>query len=236
MSGTSLRSFIASARSTSWSRRGRGRSRKRAAPRSMRISRRSSARSRRCGTAASCSGATRCFQAIASAPAISRPTSPAFWPGATGAFRIPPCSTASAWARCAAPTAPSCSARWASTRRMPGAFIFPRARPISTTSAAARSIFPAASRASSRRRPGSCPADYRSDADWHCISTGTAVAMIRILHVDMPGEALRAQDRRQSRRRSDRPNCRQFISSAARKIFNSAMPRFVTAFLEKQFG
>jgi hypothetical protein len=28
---------------------------------------------------------------------------------------------------------------------------------------------------------------------WHCISTGHAVAMIRILHVDMPGDALRGR-------------------------------------------
>ena len=34
--------------------------------------------------------------------AISRPISQAFWRGATGAFPTPTCSTASAWARCAA--------------------------------------------------------------------------------------------------------------------------------------
>ena len=37
------------------------------------------------------------------------------------------------------------------------------------------------------------PGDYRSDAHWHCVFTGPAVAMIRLLHVDMPGEALRAR-------------------------------------------
>src|SRR4051812_20240408 len=35
--------------------------------------------------------------------------------------------------------------------------------------------------------------EYRSEAHWHCVFTGPAVAMIRILHVDMPGEALRAR-------------------------------------------
>ena len=40
---------------------------------------------------------------------------------------------------------------------------------------------------------GLVPGDYRSDADWHCVSTGHAVAMIRILHVDMPGDALRGR-------------------------------------------
>ena len=108
-----------------------------------------------------------------------------------GLSRHRPCSTVSAWARCAAPTAPSCSARWASTRRTPGASIFPPARPISTTSGTARSTYQAASRASSRRRPALRPANIESEPDWHCIYTGPAVAMIRMLHVDMPGEALR---------------------------------------------
>ena len=40
---------------------------------------------------------------------------------------------------------------------------------------------------------GLAPSDYRSDALWHCVFTGPALAMIRILRVDMPGEALRAR-------------------------------------------
>ena len=40
---------------------------------------------------------------------------------------------------------------------------------------------------------GLVPGEYRSDADWHCVYTGPALAMIRLLHVDMPGEALRAR-------------------------------------------
>ena len=44
------------------------------------------------------------------------------------------CSTALAWARCAAPTARSCSAKWASTPPMPGGSISRPARPISTMS------------------------------------------------------------------------------------------------------
>ena len=37
------------------------------------------------------------------------------------------------------------------------------------------------------------PGEVSCDADWHCVYTGQAIAMIRILHVDMPGEALRAR-------------------------------------------
>ena len=46
---------------------------------------------------------------------------------------------------------------------------------------------------------GLVPGEYRSDPDWHCVYTGPALAMIRLLHVDMPGEALRSPDRGQSR-------------------------------------
>src|SRR5207237_10187323 len=37
---------------------------------------------------------------------------------------------------------------------------------------------------------GLTPGEYRSDAHWHCVCTGAAVAMIRLLHVDTSGEAL----------------------------------------------
>src|SRR4051812_11323871 len=40
---------------------------------------------------------------------------------------------------------------------------------------------------------GLTPADYQADADWHCVHTGPSVAMIKILRVDMKGEALRAR-------------------------------------------
>src|SRR5258707_12805482 len=40
---------------------------------------------------------------------------------------------------------------------------------------------------------GLTAAEYRSETHWHCVFTGPAVAMIRILRVDMPGEALRGR-------------------------------------------
>jgi hypothetical protein len=48
--------------------------------------------------------------------AISKPTSRASSPGATGAFPTRRCATASRWRRCARPTARFCSARWAAHR------------------------------------------------------------------------------------------------------------------------
>src|SRR5256885_11737860 len=40
---------------------------------------------------------------------------------------------------------------------------------------------------------GLVPSDYLANGHWDCIDTGASIAMIRMLHVDMPGEALRAR-------------------------------------------
>jgi len=82
---------------------------------------------------------------------------------------------------------------------------------------------------------GLAPADYRSDAHWHCIFTGPALSMIRILRVDMPGEALRARivgnlALQQSPELSDIHLVR------GRADLTSTMPRFVTAFIEAQLS
>jgi hypothetical protein len=82
---------------------------------------------------------------------------------------------------------------------------------------------------------GLAPADYRSDAHWHCIFTGPALSMIRILRVDMPGEALRARivgnlALQQSPELSDIHLVRGTTD------LTDAMPRFVTAFIEAQLS
>ncbi|MHB8269561.1 NUDIX hydrolase [Bradyrhizobium sp.] len=78
---------------------------------------------------------------------------------------------------------------------------------------------------------GLTPADYRADEHWDCVDSGGAIAMIRILNVDMPGEALRAKIE---------ANLATHISPELAAIhlvrgpadFTSAMPRFVTEFIE----
>ena len=40
---------------------------------------------------------------------------------------------------------------------------------------------------------GLTPADYRDEAHWHCVLTDRSMAMVKVLRVDMPGEALRAR-------------------------------------------
>ena len=136
---------------------------------------------------------------------------------------------------CAAPTARSCSAKWDSTPPTPGASIFRPARPISTTSGMARSIYPAAWRVSSRRRPVWRRGEYRSEPDWHCVFTGPAMAMIRILHVDMPGDALRARIEA-NLALQQLPELSAIHLVRGTRDLTAAMPGFVTAFIEAQLA
>jgi len=82
---------------------------------------------------------------------------------------------------------------------------------------------------------GLAPGEYESEPHWHCISTGHAVAMIRMLRVDMPGDAVR------NRIVANLAAQRQPELSAIHLVrgvndLTSAMPRFVAAFLEAQFA
>jgi 8-oxo-dGTP pyrophosphatase MutT (NUDIX family) len=82
---------------------------------------------------------------------------------------------------------------------------------------------------------GLTSADYRPGAHWDCVVSGSAIAMIRMLDVDLPGEALRA------RIEANLAAQRQPELSAIHLVrglsdFTAAMPRFVTAFIEVQPG
>jgi len=82
---------------------------------------------------------------------------------------------------------------------------------------------------------GLVPGDYRSEADWHCVYTGPALAMIRILHVDMPGEALRARiEANLALQQSPELSAIHLVRGT--RDLTDAMPRFVTAFIEAQLG
>jgi hypothetical protein len=78
---------------------------------------------------------------------------------------------------------------------------------------------------------GLTAAEYRSEADWHCVFTGPALAMIRILRVDLPGDALRA---RIEANLALQPSPELAAIHLVRGVgdLNAAMPRFVTAFIE----
>ncbi len=82
---------------------------------------------------------------------------------------------------------------------------------------------------------GLAPADYRAAADWDCVVYDATVAMIRILDVDLAGEALR------ERIEANLAGQRQPELSAIHLVrgtadLTAAMPRFVTAFVERQFA
>jgi 8-oxo-dGTP pyrophosphatase MutT (NUDIX family) len=79
------------------------------------------------------------------------------------------------------------------------------------------------------------PADYRAGAHWDCIVSGAAIAMIRILDVDMTGEALRARiEANLARQHQPELSAIHLVRGVA--DLTAAMPRFVTAFIEAQFS
>ncbi len=82
---------------------------------------------------------------------------------------------------------------------------------------------------------GLAPTDYSSDALWHCVFTGPALAMIRILHVDMPGEALRARIVG-NLALQPLPELSGIHLVHGADDLTDAMPSFVTAFIELQLS
>ena len=191
---------------------------KRGARRSMRISPTSSAKSRRCGTAASCSGATRCLQAIASAPAISRPISQVFWPGATGAFPTPSVFNGFGMGALRCADGAFVLGEMGQHTSNAGRIYFPSGTPdlddirdgtVDISGSVVREL---------EEETGLAPGEYRERG-------GLALRLHRTCSRDDPhaarryaGRSLARQDRGQSRLAAISPNCRPFISCAARAI------------------
>jgi 8-oxo-dGTP pyrophosphatase MutT (NUDIX family) len=77
--------------------------------------------------------------------------------------------------------------------------------------------------------------DYRPSAHWDCVVSGRAIAMIRILHVDLEGVALR---RRIESNLARQPQPELSALHLVRELsdLTAAMPRFVTAFVEAQMS
>jgi 8-oxo-dGTP pyrophosphatase MutT (NUDIX family) len=82
---------------------------------------------------------------------------------------------------------------------------------------------------------GLAPDEYRSEPDWHCVHTGPTVAMIKILHVDMPGDALRARIEA-NLALQQLPELSAIHLVRGTRDLTSAMPGFVTAFIEAQLA
>ncbi|MGY3343095.1 MULTISPECIES: NUDIX hydrolase [unclassified Bradyrhizobium] len=79
------------------------------------------------------------------------------------------------------------------------------------------------------------PADYSAEPDWHCVVTGRALAMIRILNLDMPAEAVRARIEA-NLARQDEPELSAIHLVRGMDDLMPTMPRFVTAFIAQQFA
>jgi 8-oxo-dGTP pyrophosphatase MutT (NUDIX family) len=78
---------------------------------------------------------------------------------------------------------------------------------------------------------GLSAADYQAGAHWDCVVSGAAIAMIRILDVDIPGEALRARIEANLARQTQPELSAVHLVRETRDL-TAAMPRFVTAFVE----
>jgi hypothetical protein len=75
--------------------------------------------------------------------------------------------------------------------------------------------------------------DYTAVDHWDCVVSGAAIAIIRILNADMPGEALRAKiEANLATQHLPELSAIHLVRGPA--DFTSAMPRFVTAFVEAQ--
>jgi 8-oxo-dGTP pyrophosphatase MutT (NUDIX family) len=77
--------------------------------------------------------------------------------------------------------------------------------------------------------------DYRADEHWDCVVSGAAIAIIRILNVDMPGEALRQKILANLATHTS-PELSAIHLVRDTSDFTPAMPRFVTAFIEAQLN
>lgn len=82
---------------------------------------------------------------------------------------------------------------------------------------------------------GLTAADYSAEADWHCVVSGQAIAMIQVLNLDMPGDAARARIEANLAREAE-PELSAIHLVRGVSDLTPSMPRFVTAFVEQQFA
>ena len=80
---------------------------------------------------------------------------------------------------------------------------------------------------------GLTPADYQAAADWHAVVTPRSIALMRVLDVDMPGDALREKIEANLARQVA-PELRAMHLVRSVHDFTATMPEFVTAFIAAQ--
>ncbi|MGY3038354.1 hypothetical protein ACVIIV_007524 [Bradyrhizobium sp. USDA 4354] len=77
--------------------------------------------------------------------------------------------------------------------------------------------------------------DYAAEADWHCVVSGRAIAMIRVLNLDMRGDEARARIEANLAREAE-PELSAIHLVRGMGDLTPTMPRFVTAFIAQQFA
>ncbi|MDE5465192.1 NUDIX hydrolase [Bradyrhizobium sp. CSS354] len=77
--------------------------------------------------------------------------------------------------------------------------------------------------------------DYRVEPDWHCVVTGPAIAMLKIINLDMPGDVARARIEANLAGEAE-PELSAIHLVRGMSDLTPSMPRFVTAFVEQQFA
>lgn len=77
------------------------------------------------------------------------------------------------------------------------------------------------------------PSDYVTAPDWHCVVASRTIALMRILDVEMPAEALRQRvEGNLARQVAPELSAMHLVRSA--RDFTATMPAFVTAFIAAQ--
>jgi 8-oxo-dGTP pyrophosphatase MutT (NUDIX family) len=79
------------------------------------------------------------------------------------------------------------------------------------------------------------PVNYRSEAHWICVVSDASIAMMRTLHVDATGEAVKAWIEENLARQAH-PELAAIHLVRATGDLTKDMPRFVTAFLEQELA
>lgn len=82
---------------------------------------------------------------------------------------------------------------------------------------------------------GLLPADYRAHLHWDCVVSDAIIAMIRTLDVELTGEALRGRIEANLAGQQQPELSRIHLVRGPRDL-TPAMPRFVIAYLERQFS
>jgi 8-oxo-dGTP pyrophosphatase MutT (NUDIX family) len=82
---------------------------------------------------------------------------------------------------------------------------------------------------------GLTPADYRAEPHWDCVVYDASIAMMRTLHMDSPGEAVKARIEANLARQAH-PELSAIHLVRAMSDLTQDMPRFVSAFVEQELS